>query len=50
MILNGGDHEADFLLLMAFAASTAMPAGAQTVTPATGPANGGAFIPDFARA
>jgi len=40
----------DFLLFVALAAGAAMPAGAQTVTPATGPANGGAFIPDFARA
>jgi hypothetical protein len=37
----------DFLFLVALAAGTAMPAWAQTVTPAAGPANGGASIPDF---
>jgi hypothetical protein len=40
----------DFLLSVALTAGETMPAGAQTVTPATGPAKGGAFIPDFARA
>jgi hypothetical protein len=43
-----GVHRRDFLLLVALAAGAAMPARAQTVTPAAGPANGGASIPDFA--
>src|SRR5215831_11239914 len=37
----------DFLLLMALATGAAMPAWAQTVTPAARPAIGGASIPDF---
>src|SRR5262252_9572667 len=37
----------DFLLLMALATGAAMPAWAQTVMPAAGPANNGASIPDF---
>jgi hypothetical protein len=37
----------DFLLFVVLTAGAAMPAGAQTVAPATGPANGGASMPDF---
>jgi len=40
-------HRRDFLLLVALAAAAAMPARAQTVAPAAGPAKGGASIPDF---
>ena len=36
-----------FLLFVTLMAGAAMPAWAQTVTPAGGPANGGASIPDF---
>jgi hypothetical protein len=42
-----GVHRRDFLLLVALAAGAAMPAWAQTVTPAAGPTNGGASTPDF---
>src|SRR5258708_39374786 len=37
----------DFLLLVSLGAGAAMPAWAQMVTAAGGPANGGAAIPDF---
>ena len=37
----------DFLLLVALAAAAAMPACAQTVTPAAGLTKGGASVPDF---
>jgi hypothetical protein len=37
----------DFFFSVALAAIAAIPAWAQTVTPAAGPANGGASIPDF---
>jgi hypothetical protein len=36
-----------FLLFVTLMAGAAMPAWAQTATPAAGPTNGGASIPDF---
>jgi hypothetical protein len=42
-----GVQRRDFLLLMALAAGAAIPAFAQTVTPAARPTSGGTSIPDF---